>query len=241
MRSSRNSPVSVRPYGGSEPNAMRSAGTRVNSDSMSIVDSHELSNTARGWSRRPSPITAWSATPTWAMISPAPGCLLATSTSSAANVSGRPRPAWIRIGTRASSASAKIGSTWPARPNAWARGCSLIPRAPSPRQRSASATGSSAGSRRQKGIRRPSLPAAQSSTRSLGSRYAGERSGSCRGKTTACCASTWSSISIRPAGSSVIPSSSRPRWVWTSMMWAPPGRRRATSSTIGTSDRSSSA
>ena len=64
VRSSRNNPVSVRPYGGSEPNAMRSAGTRVNSDSMSIVDSHELSNTARGWSRRPSPITAWSATPT---------------------------------------------------------------------------------------------------------------------------------------------------------------------------------
>ena len=73
------------------------------------------------------------------MISGAPGWRWATSTSSGPNASGSPRPAWIRMGTCACSASSKIGSTCPVRPNAWARGCSLMPRAPAARQRSASA------------------------------------------------------------------------------------------------------
>src|SRR3954471_1484750 len=56
-----------------------------------------------------------------------------------------PRPAWMRIGTPASRAQAKIEFA-AGRPNsnAWARGWSLMPRAPRARQRWASPTGASA-------------------------------------------------------------------------------------------------
>ena len=51
--------------------------------------------------------------------------------------------------------------------------------------RSASPAGSSDGSRRQNGISRPPASRAHASTRSLGTRYAGRRSGSWSGKTHA--------------------------------------------------------
>ena len=58
-------------------------------------------------------------------------------------IAGRPRPAWIRIGTRRSAASRNTGSR-PRSPksNFCARGCSLMPLAPLSRQRSASGIGS---------------------------------------------------------------------------------------------------
>ena len=111
----------------------------------------------------------WSAIAAWASTSTTSGKRSARSASG--SIRGIPRPAWIRIGTLASSATFQIDSAAALpNPNAWARGCSLIPRAPSARQRSASATGSSPGSSRQYGYSRPSDSCAQRRTRSLGNR-----------------------------------------------------------------------
>ena len=64
--------------------------------------------------------------------------------------------------------------------NLWARGWSLIPRAPASRQRRASSIGVSFRSRRTNGISRPSLRAANASVRLLAALKAGWRSGSSR-------------------------------------------------------------
>ena len=57
-------------------------------------------------------------------------------------IGGRPRPPWIRIGTRRSAASAKTGSSRSSSSRKpCARGWSLIPRAPRSRQRVASSIG----------------------------------------------------------------------------------------------------
>ena len=70
--------------------------------------------------------------------------------SASGSIRGIPRPAWTRIGTPASWATAKIASAAASpNPKACARGCNLMPRAPRARQRRASPTGSSAGSSRQ--------------------------------------------------------------------------------------------
>ena len=89
----------------------------------------------------------------------------------------------VRVLGRAKTASI----SGPSKSNCCARGCSLMPRAPAARQRSPSPIASSAGSRRQNGINRPSLSRAQASTRSLGTRYAGWRSGSCSANVHALC------------------------------------------------------
>ena len=69
---------------------------------------------------------------------------------------GIPRPAWIRTGSLRSCANVKTSRTASSSiPKPSARGCSLMPRAPSSKQREASATGSSCGSSRQNGTRRP--------------------------------------------------------------------------------------
>ena len=92
---------------------------------------------------------------------------------------GSPRPPWIRIGTRRSEASANTGASRSSfSMKRWARGWSLIPRAPRSRQRSASSIGLSVRSRRTNGISLPSERFAYSSVRSFGARNAGWRSGS---------------------------------------------------------------
>ena len=81
--------------------------------------------------------------PAWARMSCAPG-YASTRRSIPAAIGGRPRPAWTRIGTRRSAASSKTGASRSSLSrNFWARGWSLIPRAPRSRQRRASSIGSS--------------------------------------------------------------------------------------------------
>ena len=104
----------------------------------------------------------------WARISRASGNSLESSTVSRPRA-GIPRPAWIRIGTRRSCATATISRT-PGSDivNCSARGCSLIPTAPASRQRRASAAGWSRGSSRQNATRRPSDAAAAEIATSFG-------------------------------------------------------------------------
>ena len=86
---------------------------------------------------------------------PRRGWLRARSTRPSAS-GGRPRPAWIRIGTPPVEQVQISRISSPSNPKSWARGCSSMPRAPAARQRSPSATGSSAGSSRQNVVSRPS-------------------------------------------------------------------------------------
>ena len=103
-RSAMYSVVAGRPYGGSEANTIRSAGTRANSSITSSGKKHEMSYRTPGCSARRVVRIPWSQIAPWARISTAPGWRSARSTSPSAS-GGSPRPAWIRIGTRASSAS----------------------------------------------------------------------------------------------------------------------------------------
>jgi len=110
---------------------------------------------------------------------------------------------------------------------AWARGCSLMPRAPAARQRSPSAKGFSAGSRRQKGSSGP-RSLVPSRARGRWAAVAGRRSG--RAAEHACSACFASSRSeSRPDRSSERPSSSRPRCVCASNTSALLGRSCSTS------------
>ena len=78
---------------------------------------------------------ARSAIPPCAMISCASG-FASTRRARWSAIGGSPRPPWMRIGTRRSAASSKIGaSRWSFRRKRCARGWSLIPRAPRSRQR----------------------------------------------------------------------------------------------------------
>ena len=105
--------------------------------------------------------------PAWARISCEPGWS-STSFSSPAAIGGRPRPAWMRIGTPRSAASANTGTSRSSLSrNFCARGWSLIPRAPRSRQRRASSIGPSSRSSRTNGTSRPSELAANSSVRSF--------------------------------------------------------------------------
>ena len=66
-----------------------------------------MSYSTPGWSARREVRMPWSQIAPWARIRTAPGWRRARSTRPSAS-GGRPRPAWIRIGTVASSASAKM-------------------------------------------------------------------------------------------------------------------------------------
>src|SRR2546428_2799645 len=161
--------------------------------------------------------------PAWAMISCASGSA-STSRSRLSAIGGSPRPPWMRIGTRRSAAIAKTGvSRSSSSRNFCARGCSLMPRAPRSRQRSASSIGASARSSRTNGIMRPFERSAKASVRSLPALKPGCRSGSSRQKTlqreTPKRSSSASSSSYRPT----MPSMSLPRWVCASKMSAPTG------------------
>ena len=71
-------------------------------------------------------------------------------------IGGRPRPPWMRIGTRRSAESRKIGASRSSfSMKRCARGWSLIPRAPRSSPRRASSSGSSVRSSRTNGISRP--------------------------------------------------------------------------------------
>ena len=116
----------------------------------------DVSKKTSGCPEKQSASAARSAIPQWAMISCTPSkrstrCLRPSA------IGGRPRPPWIRIGTRRSAASSKTGASRSSfSRNFCARGCSLIPRAPASRQRVASSTGPSARSSRTNGTSRPS-------------------------------------------------------------------------------------
>ena len=84
---------------------------------------------------------SWSTIAACARIRIAPGWRAAT-VARCSPIGGMPRPAWMSTGRRCSSASAKTGSSRSSSTvNFWARGCSLMPRAPSARQRRASSIG----------------------------------------------------------------------------------------------------
>ena len=96
-------------------------------------------------------IAARSTIPACAMIS-AGGEWRSSSRPSESAIGGRPRPPWMRIGTRRSAASANTGSRrGSSGRKRCARGCSLIPRAPRSRHRTASSMGDSVRSRRTNG------------------------------------------------------------------------------------------
>ncbi len=129
-----------------------------------------------------------------------------------------PRPAWTRIGTRRSAATANSVST-PGTPSVKpsARGCSLMPTAPASRQRSASARGSSrseTGSIRQKARKRPPEASAAAERDVVELRVAARlvhREGDRVGRRSSRAASSSSSgVCLRPSGSFW------PMWVWTS-------------------------
>ena len=87
-----------------------------------------MSYSTPGWSARRVVRIPWSQIAPCARIRTAPGWRRARSASPSAS-GGRPRPAWIRIGTPASSASVKTSSiSWPSNTKSCARGCSLMPR-----------------------------------------------------------------------------------------------------------------
>ena len=93
------------------------------------------------WPEKQSASAARSAIPQWAMISCTPS-KRSTRCRRPSAIGGRPRPPWIRIGTRRSQASSKTGASRSSfSRNFCARGCSLIPRAPASRQRRASSIG----------------------------------------------------------------------------------------------------
>ena len=141
-----------------------------------------MSKKRLGWSGASRQIQARSEMPACARIRRIPGCRPVASTECRPSA-GMPRPACTSTGRRRSFASANTGCSagWSS-VNCSARGCSLIPRAPRPSARSASESGSSCGSSRAKGNRRPSLRSASSMTMSLAAEYP---SGSCIGKTNA--------------------------------------------------------
>ena len=105
---------------------------------------------------------SWSTIAACARIRIAPGWRSAT-VARCSPIGGMPRPAWMSTGRRCSSASANTGSRRSSSTvKRWARGCSLMPRAPSARQRRASSIGLSveveAGERHEQpvGLRPPS-------------------------------------------------------------------------------------
>ena len=142
---------------------------------------------------------------------------MARSTSPSAS-GGRPRPAWIRIGTRASFGEREYRPHLRTVEHEVLRARMQLDAARAGAQaRSPSPIGSSAGSRRQNGVSRPSLSAAHAMTRSLGTRRRAGARGRAAGTRTHAArrprsswASSWSRVSERP-------SSSRPRWVWASI------------------------
>ena len=144
------------PYGESDAQTMCDGSTSEKSAMWSAGFHHAVSMKTFGWSGRTCHSHARSEIAAWARIRRASGNSLESSTVSRPKA-GIPRPAWIRIGTRRSCATATISRT-PGSDivNCSARGCSLIPTAPASRHRRASAAGESRGSSRQKDTNRPS-------------------------------------------------------------------------------------
>ena len=153
---------SVLPYGASEANRIWPGGTSVYSARRSAPMNQAVSNSRFGRSAATRQIQARSVIPAWARMNRALGNSPASSTVWRPSA-GIPRPAWIRIGSRRSSAISASSRTagWSS-VNCSARGCSLIPLAPAASARRASSGAVPvSGLTRQNGISRPcELPAA---------------------------------------------------------------------------------
>ena len=168
-RAKRLSAASGSPYGMSEAHRICSGGTSESRLSWSSGVQVELSKKMFSTLRASLPMPACATIAACARISDAPGCRSATCPSSSGMPGGSPRPAWMSTGRRRSCASAKTASSCGSLTrNACARGCSLMPRAPRSRQRSASPSGSSSRLSRTNGKSRSGASAAHLSTRSFG-------------------------------------------------------------------------